>query len=731
MIDRLQFHSGRPLKPEDHDLLGLEPLAEQLTKVLCDESLKEGFVLGIEGPWGSGKSSLLKKTIRKLCALEEPPTIVEFNPWLVGDKLELISEYFIALNEALDRELKIDPQNEDKAKTKVKEGLEKYAKHINAGAKLLSVGAFLIPQLETASKAIKTVLESLEEISQPEPLHKQKEDLENALREISRPIIVFVDDTERLDPPEVMETLRLLRSVGDLPNIVYVVAYDRAAMVRNISIALNANELESAGASYLEKIVQAALTIPHPEDFALRRWLKSEVLKLHQTNKDSTLRGEALERLELVIDKEGGRMISTPRDVIRLMNNIKITWPAVRDFVDVGDLVWIHLLKLKRPNLYHWVENYLNEYAEVARGTASASNPDSHFSELLRHAGTDYSPDSTEFYHLARIIPGLRKQSHDAGQSQWTTYSVDSNQIEEMTRSRRLGSPHYYRYYFALGQNQGFIPADRINAALEEIHTTSPELKVRLQQAAQEKFKDGELHYPILLDSLGTHVLSFSRKSKKYFLGCILDSVESAIQNAPPKHLSGNRSVTAAKSIVYSVIDFHKDQFRELAQIVDTSSSLSFISELMSDVVYERHSGIELSDSQRTKLKERFSRRMFQEFDQLPNLARPNFAISIWHQSTTDKAAFKTKLRELYSDPKNLIMIIGSNDARGSIVSTSGKWKPLDLDYFAELSGDPELPSRIAEIVSSRDDFPSELQQAIDNIIQGLGDHKAHKNSRY
>lgn len=730
MVDKLQFHSGRPLKSGDEDHLGLEPLAERLAEVLCDKSLEEGFVLGIEGPWGSGKSSLLKKTIRKLGDLAEPPTIVEFNPWLVGDKLELISEYFIALTEALERELGAATGKNDKAKTKVKEHLKKYAKHINAGAKLLSVGSLFVPQLEAGSKAIKAILESFEEISEPEPLHKQKEGLENALKEISRPIIVFVDDTERLDPPEVMETLRLLRSVGDLPNIIYVVAYDRTAMVRNIGIALNAEELESTGASYLEKIVQATLTIPHPEDFALRRWFKSEVLELCQTNKDSPLHGEALERLELVIDKEGGRIISTPRDVIRLMNNIKITWPAVRDFVDVGDLVWIHLLKLKRPNLYHWVENYLNGYAEVARGTARASNPDSHLSELLRHTGTDYDPDSTEFYHLARIIPGLRRQSYDAGQSRWTTYSVDSNQIEEMTRSRRLGSPHYYRYYFALGQNQGFIPADRINAALEEIHTKSPKLKVRLQQAAREKFKDGELHYPVLLDSLGTHVPSFSRPSKKYFLGCILDSVESAIRNDPPKHLAGNRSVTAARSIVYSIIDSHKDQSRELTRIVDTSSSLSFISELMSDVVHERHSGINLSDAQRTKLKKTFSRRIFQEFDQLPNLARPNFAISIWHQCTTDKAAFKTKLHELYSDPKNLIMIIGSNDARGSVISTSGKWKPLDLDYFAELSGDSKLRSRIAEIVSSRDDFPSELQQAIDNIIQGLDDHKANKNSR-
>ncbi|KCZ53067.1 hypothetical protein HY3_00420 [Hyphomonas pacifica] len=702
-------------------------MADRLTEVLCDKSLKDGFVLGIEGPWGSGKSSLLKKTIKKLSTLEEPPAIVEFNPWLVGDKLELIREYFIALSEALESQPDAAIGKSEQAKKQVKEGLQKYSKHINTGANLLSIGALLIPQLEVGSKLARKLTESFEDLSEPEPLHKQKEVLEQALRKICRPIIVFVDDTERLDPPEVMETLRLLRSVGDLPNIIYVVAYDRSAMVRNIGLALKAEDLEATGAAYLEKIVQATLQIPYPEDFALRRWLKAEVLELCQPNEDSSLQGDAIERLNLVIDKEGGRMISTPRDVIRLMNNIKIAWPAIGGFVDVADLIWIHLLKLKRPKLYHWTENYLNGFAEVARGTARASDPEAHYKELLEVAAKDYNPESIDFFHLSRILPGLKKQNYGPGDCEWTTYSIDEEELENLTRFRRLGSPHYYRYYFALGQNQGFIPAQEIKAALQEIQAKSKELKDRLLTAAKERFADGELHYPVLLDSLRPHMPTIDADSRKFFLRCMIDSVDQAIKNSNLRHTTSNRSVSAAKSILYYTTKQGSQMNRELKKIISSEASLSFAADLVRDLVNDTHYSIRFSAEQTTKLKGAFADRLSKDPRQLVLAACPNVVLSMWNACATDREDFQAKLTELFSDTQNLITVIGADDARRTVYSTEGNWRPLVSSYYEDLTGEPGLKKRIESIAMNKDQYPPNLQPAIQNIIDGLKDQKEYE----
>lgn len=730
MADKPPLHSGKPLKPEDRDYLGLEPLADRLAEVLCDKSLKDGFVLGVEGPWGSGKSSLLKKTIKKLETLKEPPTIVEFNPWLVGDKLELIKEYFIALNEALERELGGDTGKTDKAKKQVKEGLQKYAKHFNAGAQWLSIGALLIPQLEVGSKAIKKIVEGFEELSEPEPLHKQKEKLEQALEKISRPIVVFVDDTERLDPPEVMETLRLLRSVGDLPNIIYVVAYDRTAMVRNIGLALKAEELETTGASYLEKIVQATITIPRPEDFTLRRWFKAEILELHRLDKESPLQGDSLERLELVVDKEGGRMISTPRDLIRLMNNIKIVWPAIRDFVDIGDLVWIQLLKLKKPKLYYWVENYLNGFAEVARGTARASDAEEQYLKLVEHAAPDYEPESISFYHLARILPGLEKQSYGPDESQWTTFSINEEQIEELTRFRRLGSPHYYRYYFALGQNQGFVPAEDIRAALGELQKCSRKLKVRLLSAAEERFQDLELHYPVLLDSLRPHLPSLSVESQRFFINCILASAESAIRNRPSESPVSNRSVSSAKAVIYSALENDPQGLKTFKEILKDAPSISLVAHMISDVVHDRYSGVSLTGPQAQEIKQAFFDRVSKDADRLSSAASPNLVLSMWGQCSTNKEEFKKSLKKLFEDTNTLILIAGAKDSRSTVYSTAGNWKPLDIKYYEDISGMPELGQRIEEAILARHTFSADLQPYFDIIVSGLKDQKEY-NGRW
>ena len=76
------FHGDRPINHPDEDRFGLGDIAGRLAAALLEQSASKGFVLGVEGAWGSGKSSLLALMLDRLRRDgAEAVEIVEFRPW--------------------------------------------------------------------------------------------------------------------------------------------------------------------------------------------------------------------------------------------------------------------------------------------------------------------------------------------------------------------------------------------------------------------------------------------------------------------------------------------------------------------------------------------------------------------------------------------------------------------------------------------------------------------------
>ena len=86
--------SDRPITTRAKDRLGFDNLARHIANIVAENEAQDGFVLGIEGEWGSGKSSLLALIKEELEAHNNPPLIMEFKPWLVGSRDKLILEFW-------------------------------------------------------------------------------------------------------------------------------------------------------------------------------------------------------------------------------------------------------------------------------------------------------------------------------------------------------------------------------------------------------------------------------------------------------------------------------------------------------------------------------------------------------------------------------------------------------------------------------------------------------------
>lgn len=85
-------HSYFSDRPAQVDALGRSQFAKSLAHALLANSA-DGFVVGIEGGWGTGKSSIIGFATKSLCDIaadQARPIVVEFNPWLVSNTGALV-----------------------------------------------------------------------------------------------------------------------------------------------------------------------------------------------------------------------------------------------------------------------------------------------------------------------------------------------------------------------------------------------------------------------------------------------------------------------------------------------------------------------------------------------------------------------------------------------------------------------------------------------------------------
>ena len=240
-----------------------------------------------------------------------------------------------------------------------------------------------------------------------------------------------------------LEVLRLVRSVGDLPNILYLLCYDSDILANGVKQAASVDD----GHAYLEKIVQLTIPVPRPEIFQLRHWFE-DALATFATPRDE----DGVSRLKSIIDFEGGRRLTTPRAVVRALDALRFLWPILdKAGVDLADLVWLQLIKDGNPRLYRWVEQYCATAAELSLGTARIEDEEraATLKELMEATGENWLKPLHYRYAFAEQLPGL-EINYDKDGPLLSLFS----QISERNRSiaiagRRIASPDHYRLYFA------------------------------------------------------------------------------------------------------------------------------------------------------------------------------------------------------------------------------------------------------------------------------------------
>jgi predicted KAP-like P-loop ATPase len=295
------FSADRPISSAQEDLLGRSSFAESLASAIGGWKGKDSLVVALYGPWGSGKSSIKNMALEFLRSAKTPPIILEFNPWQWVGHEELARAFFQEVGLALGR---ADKSKEGKKRaTKWKS----YAAYLKAGSSFASGVRKLIVALFTAigvlglssffvnafwfnitlavlgaisliiavtfglmGDFVEKVAARFEAFSEAHKLElsELKKELADLLRQLQTPLLVVVDDVDRLSTDEIKMLFQLVKANADFPKLIYLLLFQRDIVEKSLEAVA-----PITGREYLEKIVQVGLDVPRIERHRLEKML--------------------------------------------------------------------------------------------------------------------------------------------------------------------------------------------------------------------------------------------------------------------------------------------------------------------------------------------------------------------------------------------------------------------------------------------------------------------------
>lgn len=226
--------------------------------------------------------------------------------------------------------------------------LSEFAPVAGAGLDLATGGS--IGKLLTSSASLSGKVAA--RLTSGPTLDELREKLRRSLKKLpERRILVIIDDLDRLTPAEAVEMISLVKSLGDLPNLIYLLSFDRTNLERLLSEGTKLN-----GADFLGKIVQYPVDLPPILGNGLAKLLNADLNEILGTLSPSETR-----RLGHTWHFAFRHYLRTPRDVRLYGNSIAVSMASQRDFVDPIDLLLVELLRLHEPALYKWIRENLDE----------------------------------------------------------------------------------------------------------------------------------------------------------------------------------------------------------------------------------------------------------------------------------------------------------------------------------------------------------------------------------
>jgi len=407
--------ADRPIENIDQDKLNRGGFTYSIVQIIKSWQGKDSLVIGIRGPWGSGKSSIKNLIIKLIKSENNNIKILEFNPWEWSNTDRLHIGFFSELAKTIG---KVD--NSKRAKESAK-GIRRYVAYLNVAniqepvskistpllalfailgvsvsnitniqwVKYIFAGLAIIfvifplfaSILETFAKIKDNTAEKLDMTAS-----EQNAALQSDLRGLDYTVLIILDEVDRLNSDELKILFQIIKANANFPNVIYLMFFDRLVVEREIG-----KFISGSPQTYLEKIIQVSLDVPQPSVLALWGVLENGLQQIF-SSVAARLRFQPEPNIRLLYD------ITQPyfqdmRSVNRYLSNLNFHSSLYdRRVYEVNprDLSLLEVLRMFEPEVYKRISvskgaltGYISDYqvkrneSELAEIISVANNKES------------------------------------------------------------------------------------------------------------------------------------------------------------------------------------------------------------------------------------------------------------------------------------------------------------------------------------------------------------------
>lgn len=341
-----QLVQDNPKTIGEKDLLGYSKVVDELHKILISQESEKSITIGLVGPWGNGKSTVIQMLVDRFSpkeTLEEKASkvfkrdivdeylLIHFLPYLNHQEDDLISEFFRELSS------KLKPYN-GKLSNLVLEYSKRLVDVYKNNVNLNFFDRHITSFEKTSAK-------------------EMYDDINDRLVETDKKILVFVDDLDRLNSKEILQVLKLIRNSADFTNVIFLVAMDKEYITR-----LLLAQKEILNSRFIDKFFQLEIYLPAIRRDTLRTIFKNLLLKRFKNSDE-----EFLQNLQFAIENKRNLFndyIKNIRDVKRAVNQIVYEYPFTQGTIDLKDFLNFVFFKLKFPGYIKFINDDPSEILE-------------------------------------------------------------------------------------------------------------------------------------------------------------------------------------------------------------------------------------------------------------------------------------------------------------------------------------------------------------------------------
>lgn len=479
------FYSDAPIDTTDNlNSKHLDKYVRNIQNHLQKNLSDKGYVIGINGKWGIGKTSVLNLLKSSLDETEE--LCFRYNPWYYPEE-DHVTLFFKQLANKIDYKFNNDKYQKIANRLRLigdiyKQFSQNYDQSLFSniskifyvilillfyGSSFLSwnpikygISLLLIFILLSADKIIHFVADIYTKKSKiTSNVSSLQKEIEIELGKRKERIFIIVDDLDRLPPKSICDIFQLIKNYGNLDYFTYILAYDQK-VIKSILKKEYSDQYED----FINKIVQIEFTVPLPHRLEIEDYYKEEL-------------GKLLGSLNINLDEYWDReewsnvfylflrySFKTYRDVKRILNGIKLNIDnIIQDEiaeVNLIDFVIIETLRIQFSDVYEFIRNNPNIF--IFREIVNA--PLGSFDEKGENLKSQYDSFINNYHkEYQLIIDSLLRNLFPRLDSLGTdNYGNELNE-DRLRIESRIGSAEVFDRYFLYSNYEGDISNKVIN----------------------------------------------------------------------------------------------------------------------------------------------------------------------------------------------------------------------------------------------------------------------------